>query len=799
MTKRQRFNLAAFSLATLVATAFLTVWLLQPPPEPARAQSSGVYRHALFADVSVKDNRFGAKGDASTDDTSAIQAAIDFVDGLGGGTVWFPPGTYVVTGTITLPQFVDLKGTQEGGVRYAVSEISHEPTVANTDLFSLETDPTLSAYNYPGEISDLHMNGNSNSRYGVRILHPSVRMTDVAITEFQYPVLLRSGIRCLLDRVYINARTASGTGSVGIVLDDSGGFEGTTLSINDSSIRLGDWAITTDIDSYNRIFINNTLIESTWKGAMQIAEGTAFICCTNLDLENIGREADGSAMFELGLDGDGTTDTYGYFINVNANAHTSAGRDTRKCFDIGDGIWTFTNIFCNSCEAGVFNTSAQTDQLIINNTRVRNFVQSYFGSVADWGKVRWTGFGAGMLSDNVKAAYTHADLSGTTTSVTFDGIAADCDITGVYFLVSEAVVDDGGDDTWSAKFDAGLPLDRDLAADIAAAAQTTYGVNLPGMPPTDGTLTITFTPNGGSFTAGEIHTVVYYRATNDANNTLDPWFDNLGVGREPENHASSVFNVRTGSGRNLLVKDDSTNNGVRFEFRNDAESALRDFSVRASEYHFGDGLVQNETLESINTSTTTTQGANAITDVFNEYDAILTGEVATLPAAEDGRWVWIINNDADTDLLVWPASGDQIDDAGVDTQITVPFGERVLFICVNATDWYTSKGRQWTSAFQLYSVEENMTATASGVQGDTPITTEVAELGTVASGSDACTLPSAQAGLKVVIINNGANAADVYPASGDSIDGGSVDASVNLPAGAVRIYHAINATEWYVK
>jgi hypothetical protein len=51
--------------------------------------------------VSVMD--FGAKGDGTTDDTAAIQAAINSF-GTTGGAIYFPPGTYKVTATLTSPQ-----------------------------------------------------------------------------------------------------------------------------------------------------------------------------------------------------------------------------------------------------------------------------------------------------------------------------------------------------------------------------------------------------------------------------------------------------------------------------------------------------------------------------------------------------------------------------------------------------------------------------------------------------------------------------------------------------------------------
>lgn len=62
--------------------------------------------------ISVTDKKFagGAKGDGATDDTAAIQAAMTFLNGRGGGTVYFPAGTYKVTASITLPDRVTIEG-----------------------------------------------------------------------------------------------------------------------------------------------------------------------------------------------------------------------------------------------------------------------------------------------------------------------------------------------------------------------------------------------------------------------------------------------------------------------------------------------------------------------------------------------------------------------------------------------------------------------------------------------------------------------------------------------------------------
>jgi Pectate lyase superfamily protein len=54
---------------------------------------------------------FGAAGDGKTDDTSAFQKALDAAGQRGGGTVYVPPGRYLLKGTLNLRGGVTLRGS----------------------------------------------------------------------------------------------------------------------------------------------------------------------------------------------------------------------------------------------------------------------------------------------------------------------------------------------------------------------------------------------------------------------------------------------------------------------------------------------------------------------------------------------------------------------------------------------------------------------------------------------------------------------------------------------------------------
>jgi Pectate lyase superfamily protein len=52
--------------------------------------------------LTVSVQAYGATGNGSTDDTTAIQNAITAVVNAGGGTVFFPPGNYKISSTLNV-------------------------------------------------------------------------------------------------------------------------------------------------------------------------------------------------------------------------------------------------------------------------------------------------------------------------------------------------------------------------------------------------------------------------------------------------------------------------------------------------------------------------------------------------------------------------------------------------------------------------------------------------------------------------------------------------------------------------
>lgn len=100
-----------------------------------------------------------------------------------------------------------------------------------------------------------------------------------------------------------------------------------------------------------------------------------------------------------------------------------------------------------------------------------------------------------------------------------------------------------------------------------------------------------------------------------------------------------------------------------------------------------------------------------------------------------------------------------------------------------------------TGTFTI-STTAGITASTTQTQGQGALTRTMNEVSTVANNNDTVTLPAAAAGLVVYVANNGANTLQVFPASGDAIDGASVNTAKTLTSGTNMQYVAHDATNW---
>jgi hypothetical protein len=78
---------------------------------------------------------YNAKGDGVTDDTAAIQSALDAAADLGGGTVFLPAGTYVITSSLVVGTYVILAGAGSARTMIDMSSAQMENSAGITSTY----------------------------------------------------------------------------------------------------------------------------------------------------------------------------------------------------------------------------------------------------------------------------------------------------------------------------------------------------------------------------------------------------------------------------------------------------------------------------------------------------------------------------------------------------------------------------------------------------------------------------------------------------------------------------------------
>lgn len=172
--------------------------------------TSHEYKIARLTDDMFNVKAYGAVGDNSTDDTTAIQNALTAANSAGGGVVYFPKATYKITTALTLYSSVTLQGA---GMEVSVI---HQVTGSSTN--GLVGDGLSSVCIY-----DLTIQGNGTGStpgssgigisltYGGNGNNPYHNFRNVHVTNWGSDgVRIQTPIVCTMQKVYSSYNGAHG-------------------------------------------------------------------------------------------------------------------------------------------------------------------------------------------------------------------------------------------------------------------------------------------------------------------------------------------------------------------------------------------------------------------------------------------------------------------------------------------------------------------------------------------------------------------------------------------------------------
>lgn len=200
---------------------------------PATGAPTSRTMPARLAEIkNVKD--FGATGDSSTDDTAAIQAAVDWTAGANRGTIYFPIGSYKVTAPITFNYDGNLSICFRGEVGAAVFG------------------------NFSGYIFDRHLATPNNTSGGRVFERLSIQNSHAAGKCIRIGSTVGGAVRdCLLNgficlttedavgqssnNIYVENCTFANNGTVSgshyIIIGGGGAIQACTLSGSETAVR----------------------------------------------------------------------------------------------------------------------------------------------------------------------------------------------------------------------------------------------------------------------------------------------------------------------------------------------------------------------------------------------------------------------------------------------------------------------------------------------------------------------------------------------------------------------------------
>lgn len=196
----------------------------------------------------------------------------------------------------------------------------------------------------------------------------------------------------------------------------------------------------------------------------------------------------------------------------------------------------------------------------------------------------------------------------------------------------------------------------------------------------------------------------------------------------------------------------------------------------------------------------TTVSTNSISQLNSSVTVTDTGTDGTITFNTDGTNRWVINNNGhlvpsanNTYNLGAPTTG-----LLSNVYATSLTGTLQTASQTNITGVGTITAGTWSSglASETFSVTAAVTA-GTNAQGQGALTTDFNVVTTAAANPSGVTLPTATTGRRIYIVNRGANAINVYPATGGTIDALAINTSIQIPVNGTMFFWASSTTQWY--